>query len=187
MSGVSRSVISYMFAFKKFGRAGGECVSWCLLIGPSRFSLSLSVCLSLSLVLLYAVWTRNNKCLLIFDGEFLFLSRQHPGNVVPTDHPPPRTVNRSSVWIVSFPILVSFKHCVGAEKIDKQTIQKHIWCRTKRYCYNRCLPNHDPIFDDANYRRYIWYRYNRWRPSHDTIFDDADYRVISGTVTRIRP
>ena len=35
---------------------------------------------------LYAVWT-NNKGLIIGDGEFLFLSCQHPSKFVPTDHP----------------------------------------------------------------------------------------------------
>ena len=37
-------------------------------------------------MLQYAVWTSNNKWLLIVDGEFLFLSCQHPGNYGPKDH-----------------------------------------------------------------------------------------------------
>ena len=54
-------------------------VSLCLFIDPHRFSLSL--------LLLYAVCTSNNKWLFIVDGEVLFLSCQHPGNFVSTDHP----------------------------------------------------------------------------------------------------
>ena len=46
----------------------------------------LSLSLSLSLVLQYAVWTPNNKWLLIVYGEFLFLSCQHPSNFAPKDH-----------------------------------------------------------------------------------------------------
>ena len=73
-----------------------SCVSWrsegsvglglfvFLFIDPNRSSLSLS----LYFVLLYAVWTSNNKWLLIVNREcFLFLSSQHSGNLVPTDYP----------------------------------------------------------------------------------------------------
>ena len=60
---------------------GGR-VSFCLFRDPYRF------CLYLFLVLLHAVWTSNNKWLLIFDWElFLFLSGQHHGNFLSTDHP----------------------------------------------------------------------------------------------------
>ena len=81
---VSQSVSCQKFAFREFCWAGGWGV--CLFVSVQRSLQILS--LSLSLVLLYAVWTSNNKWLLIVDGEFfLFLSCQHPGNFVPTDHP----------------------------------------------------------------------------------------------------
>ena len=55
---------------------------------PLPLSLPLSSPLSLFLLLPYVVWTSNIKWLLIVDREFfLFLSRKHPGNFVPTDHP----------------------------------------------------------------------------------------------------
>ena len=39
------------------------------------------------------------------------------------------TVGRGSGWIVSFHICGSFKHSMGTERIDKQTIWKCIWHR----------------------------------------------------------
>ena len=60
------------------GLDGGR-VSLYLFIEPYRFFLSF--------VLLNAVWTSNNKWLLIVDGEFLLLSSQPPGNFFPTDYP----------------------------------------------------------------------------------------------------
>ena len=66
---------------------------------------------------------------------------------------------RSSWWIVSFPVCGSFKHSMGKDRIDKQTIWKYIW-----YCYQ----------DKTNhyYFRYckccraqwymLWYWYRRW-------------------------
>ena len=74
---VSQSVSYQKFAFIEF----------CLFVSVHRPLQILSLSLSLSLVLLYAVWTSNKKWLLIVDGEiFLFLSCQHPGNFVPTDY-----------------------------------------------------------------------------------------------------
>ena len=87
----SRSVVIKKLAFREFCRAWvGD--GACLFVSVHRPLQILSLSLSLSLsrlcncMLLYAVWTSNYKWLLIVDGEFLFLSCQHPGNFVPTDH-----------------------------------------------------------------------------------------------------
>ena len=82
----SRSVVSEKFTFREFCWVGG--VSLCLFIDPFRFSISLSLSLYIYIYILYAVWTSDNKWLLIVKGEFfLFLCRQHPGIFVATDHP----------------------------------------------------------------------------------------------------
>ena len=74
-----QSVSCQKFVFREFGWVGAWGVSLCVcLLNPYRFSLFL--------VQLYAVWTSNNKCLLIVDGKFLFLSCQHQGNFVSMDH-----------------------------------------------------------------------------------------------------
>ena len=81
--------------------------------------------------------------MLIVDGEFfLFLSCQHLRNFVPTDHP---TIRRSSVQIVSFPFSKSFKHNIGTDRIDKQTIRKCIWHLDARFGPKnpRCSPKQD--------------------------------------------
>ena len=83
----SQLVVSEKIAFREFCWAGGD-GGMCLFVSVHRplQILSLSLYLSISLVQLYAVWTLNNKWLLIVDGEFLFLSCQHPGNFVLMDH-----------------------------------------------------------------------------------------------------
>ena len=97
------------------GFGGGDT---CLFVSVHR---SLQI-LSLSLLLLYAVWTSNNKWLLIVDGEFLFFGVANTQAtlfqwIIPT-------IRRSSWWIVSFLVCGSFKHSMGTDKIDKWTIQK---------------------------------------------------------------
>ena len=93
----------------------------------------LSLSLSLSLMLLYAVWTLNNKRLSIVDGEFfLYLNCQHPGNFVPA-------VRRISRWIVSFLVRESFKHSVGTDRIDKKN---HLKMWYYRITYFKSHPHH---------------------------------------------
>ena len=116
-------------------------VSLCSVHRPYRFSLSCmqsehrSVCLNNKTTIFYknighntVIPIHSNISVLIVDGEFfLSLSCQHPGNFVLTP-----TAWTSSGCIVSFPICRFFKHNVGTERIDKQTIWKYI---RRRYQY----------------------------------------------------
>ena len=106
------------FVFIEFDQAGMGRLSLCLFIDSYRFSFSL--------VLLYAIWTSNNKWLLMESSCFWVANTQATWFQQIT------VTVRSSEWIVSFLICGSFKHCMGAEKTDKQTIWKHIWYWMKR-------------------------------------------------------
>ena len=113
-----------------------------LVMGVSMCLCSQTLTDSLSLELQYAVWISNiisrwwsenfseyighitvspissNKWLLIVDREFfLSLSCQYTGNLFQRITP---TFRRSSEWIVSSSICVSFKHDVGTEGIVKK-------------------------------------------------------------------
>ena len=116
------------FVFRDFGRFGG--VSLCLFIDPYRFSL---LCYRM-----YAVLTSNIKWLLIVDGVFfLFLSCQHPGNFVPTDHPDHQKkllrFGPENPWHSQMldSTLKSHDAAINREWPWKPTAQRcwYIWCR----------------------------------------------------------